>query len=385
MEYKAELDEAMKRKRTYEDNMFKAYALLWERCAKAMQDKIASRSDYDNVVYNDPIALLRAIKEHSLNYQDTRYEMSIISDAFRSLFTSKQKDGESLQDYTRWFKMSTEILESHLGGRLILEKYVRTMTGYDKTKDPKTDELIKNASESLFAYLYLENADQDKYGTILNNLNSQKSLGNDQFPRTIVETNNVFSNHKFDVVKKKQENQNTHHPRANPHKNKEKDKESTPLPFAQMEGRCYCCGRPEHKSPDCRNTDKTPRDEWAIHKAQQHAQSSSDAASSSGSTVSSKSKIGEPAIGWAGLHWSFAQTVDMKELILLDGDSTDTVFCNPKYVSNIRDSEEPLSISTNEGVMKSHQNCDIPHFKDVWYNKNSMTNIISLKDMTNKF
>ena len=42
MEYKAELDKAMKRKRTYEDNMFKAYALLWERCGKAMQDKIAS-------------------------------------------------------------------------------------------------------------------------------------------------------------------------------------------------------------------------------------------------------------------------------------------------------------------------------------------------------
>jgi hypothetical protein len=102
--YKAELDEAMKRKRTYEDNMFKAYALLWERCAKTKQDKIASRSDYDSVVYNNPIALLRAIKEHSLNYQDTRYEMSIISDAFRSLCTSKQKDGESLQDYTRRFK-----------------------------------------------------------------------------------------------------------------------------------------------------------------------------------------------------------------------------------------------------------------------------------------
>ena len=146
-----------------------------------------------------------------------------------------------------------------------------------------------------------------------------------------------------------------------------------------------CCGRPGHKSPGCRNKDKTPRDEWAIHKSQQHAQSSSDAASSSGSTVSSKSKINEPAIGWAGLHCSFAQTVNMKELILLDSDSTDTVFCNPKYVSNIRDSEDPLSISTNGGVMKSHQKCDIPHIKDVWYNENSMTNIISLKDMTNKF
>jgi dsRNA-specific ribonuclease len=174
-----------------------------------------------------------------LNYQDTRYEMSIISDAFRSLFTSKQKDGENLQDYTRRFKASMEILESHLGGPLILEKYVRTMTGYDKTNDPRTDELIKHAAESLFAYLYLENADQDKYRTILNNLNSHKSLGNDQFPRTIVETNNVLSNHKFDVIKKKQDNENTHHPRANSHKNKEKDKESTPLlSFAQMEGRC---------------------------------------------------------------------------------------------------------------------------------------------------
>jgi hypothetical protein len=98
MEYKAKLDESMRRKRTYKDNTFKVYALLWECCAKAMQNKIVSRSDYDSVVYNDPIALLRAIKEHSLNYQETRYEMSIILDASRSVFTAKQKEGESLQD-----------------------------------------------------------------------------------------------------------------------------------------------------------------------------------------------------------------------------------------------------------------------------------------------
>ena len=58
MEYKAELDQAMKRTRTYEDNTYKAFALLWERCAKAMQNKLVSRSDYDSVVYNDPIACL---------------------------------------------------------------------------------------------------------------------------------------------------------------------------------------------------------------------------------------------------------------------------------------------------------------------------------------
>ena len=34
MGYKAELDESMRPKRTYEDNSYKSYTLLWERYAK---------------------------------------------------------------------------------------------------------------------------------------------------------------------------------------------------------------------------------------------------------------------------------------------------------------------------------------------------------------
>ena len=170
MEYKAELDQSMKRIRTYKENTFKAFALFWERCNKAMQNKIASRTDYNSSVFNDPIALLQAIKEHSLNYEISRYEMSIISDAFRSAFSSKQKEAESLQDYTRCFKTSMEILESHLGGPVILDKYVRTMPGFDPNDMAKVNKMIKQASESLFAYLYLENSDQEKYGTIVQNL-----------------------------------------------------------------------------------------------------------------------------------------------------------------------------------------------------------------------
>jgi hypothetical protein len=94
-----------------------------------------------------------------LNYQETRYEMSIITDAFRSLFANKQKEGESLQDYTRRVKTSTEILESHLGGPVILEKYVRTMEYYEGNDVEKTSKMIAKASEGLYAFLYLENSD----------------------------------------------------------------------------------------------------------------------------------------------------------------------------------------------------------------------------------
>ena len=65
----------------------------------------------------------------------------------------------------------------------------------------------------MFDYLYLENSNHDKHGPIIQNMNSQKSLGNDQYPRTIVEANNVLSNHKFDINKNKKQYNNQ--PKAN--------------------------------------------------------------------------------------------------------------------------------------------------------------------------
>ena len=100
---------------------------------------------------------------------------------------------------------------------------------------------------------------------------------------------------------------------------------------------------------------KIPKDEWSINKAQQDAQSKNDCSKSTNGGSLSR-KIEEPAIGLTVLHCSFAQVVNEKELIMLDSDSTDTVLCDPKYVSNIQDSDNPLSINTNGGLVKSLQN-----------------------------
>ena len=342
----------------YENNLYKAYALIWERCAKAMQHKIVSRTIFESTIYNDPIELLIAVKEHALNYQETRYEMSIISDSFRAIFSVRQKEAENLQDYTRRFKTAREILESHLGGQIVLSKYVRTMPTYDENNVYETTKLMETASEQLFAFLYLENADQSKYGLLLRGLNSQKSLGHDQYPRTLNESNSVLSNHNFDENKTNKANHNNDD-RRNQHKNNKHEKDKTPdeapvLSFAQMEGRCYCCGKVGHKSPDCRNAKDIKREDWAINKSQSHAHANANSESSSGgssvigqlltpSSVTAEAKL-EPQIGWAGVHCSFAQAANLSELILLDSDSTDSVFCNPDYVTNIRDATATLKV-----------------------------------------
>eukprot|EP00957_Ditylum_brightwellii_P056477 4280957-Ditylum_brightwellii.AAC.1 len=89
--------------------MIKAYVLFWERCVKAMKNKILSLKNY-NQIYNKPILLLEEIKKFSLNYQEMKYKMAIISDALRAMLNAQQKENENLQDYTRRFKSSVDIL-----------------------------------------------------------------------------------------------------------------------------------------------------------------------------------------------------------------------------------------------------------------------------------
>ena len=98
LEYKAKLDKAIKRVDKYQQNLYKAYAFLWEKCSRVMQNKIVGRKDFNRNIYNDPIKLLKAIKEQSLNFQESQYEMSIITEAIKNFFNTKQKDNESLQE-----------------------------------------------------------------------------------------------------------------------------------------------------------------------------------------------------------------------------------------------------------------------------------------------
>ena len=68
----------------------------------------------------------------------------------------------------------------------------------------------------------------------------------------------------------------------------------------------------------------------------------------------------------------------------MDSDSTDTVFCNPDYVTDIKETKQSLKLQTNGGVMTSSKKCNIPMLGNHWFNENSITNIISLADMIEK-
>ena len=80
-----------------------------------------------------------------------------------------------------------------------------------------------------------------------------------------------MANHKHDS-----NNQINHHNQNEGNKKNNDDlmvsTTGTEKSFAQGNNKlvCYCCGKLGHKSPECKDKDKIPRDKWFQNKAQQH-------------------------------------------------------------------------------------------------------------------
>jgi len=75
----------------------------------------------------------------------------------------------------------------------------------------------------------------------------------------------------------------------------------------------------------------------------------------------------------------------MRTWILLDSQSSTTIFCNPDMVSNIRDTDETLSLTTNAGVLTTTKKADVPGWGEVWFNPEAVTNIFSLAHMVDRY
>ena len=84
-------DNYIKRRDIYEENEYKAYAEFWEHCNNALKAKIESQADFESGIYNNPIKLLECIKEHSLSYEESRYEMAIIILAIKTISCTSRR------------------------------------------------------------------------------------------------------------------------------------------------------------------------------------------------------------------------------------------------------------------------------------------------------
>ena len=106
----------------------------------------------------------------------------------------------------------SDVVKAHMG-KDVLNHFVENLPEYKATTSSTVKTKMKDdAWEQWLAYIILKGCDQSKYGSVNENLVSQYSLGNDQYPRSVASIGDVLGNHRYDqryheLKKKRREQQ----------------------------------------------------------------------------------------------------------------------------------------------------------------------------------
>jgi hypothetical protein len=74
--------------------------------------------------------------------------------------------------------------------------------------------------------------------------------------------------------------------------------------------------------------------------------------------------------------------LDLKNVLLLDNQSTFDLCCNKRFTSKVFVASNALEMTSNVGGLRITAKCKIPGYKyKVWYSKKAITNIICLKNL----
>ena len=166
----------------FEDNMYKAFGLIYGQCTIRLKNKLDDRKDWKALKdKGDPIQLLTAIKEITQNFQDSKYPIATVHKAITDILTIKQGEKEGHPAYIKRFKCAQEMMEQHCG-KIALTEHIKRMEGYN---DTKKDEYNEKAYNQLVAYTFIVGTDAKKAGQLSDDLADHYALGDNKYPQDL--------------------------------------------------------------------------------------------------------------------------------------------------------------------------------------------------------
>jgi hypothetical protein len=273
-----------------------------------------------------------------------------------SLASCRQGPEQLVSDYIDRIRTIAETIEHHGGS--IGDIFISAMPDTDAVGTAIPDDERRKQSRACYlSALCIQNADKVRYGTLLAHLANQYLLGHNEYPTDLTEAQSLLNNYQTptNTVRRVPPTVTTRANAAGSVAATFTQTAATPTPGSDgrlhPDIRCYQCQSFGHYSQDC-PTRLAP------------------APSTTGTTLLQHAFIMAQHDHAIDPNW-----------ILLDSQSTISVFKNPAMLTNIRNSGRVLRANTNGGFQDSTQVGDFPNLGEVWYNPDSIANILSLADV----
>jgi hypothetical protein len=419
-------------------NQQKAFALIVGQCTQKLQEKMHNDPQWDTVnTSQKPLELYKMIERLVMKQTDDEYAPSNLVDHYQAVFNLKQPNGLSNSLWREKLDTRVDVAESvgvEFDQFTSLWEYVcksESLGDYDALTTDQQKEVRLKSKERLLAYLLVKNSSNTStHDIVRNNLQESFIAKRDEYPMTRSDAIDLLNKYDekappnklasegtaFAQKGKKNQNQSTDKKSAG---KKEGEDDDTPKKNFWENKECYICGKKGHGVKKCPNKKKNESDD-----------SSMSSKSSKKSIDEFEKKLKNANKQFAQLkaqyeeeeedesdeehsHFQFLTITDpdetttpedchnnvvlkqsrgkledlnLRSVILLDNQSTMSLFCNRKLVSGIRCADEPLTLQSNGGSMKVNQIADIGKDQPpVWFSNKAITNILSLKEVIKRY
>lgn len=341
MIFAEEVKEYVKRTRTLKSNLATIHAVIWGQCSEAMKAKIKAHDDYkDKSAANDCFWFMKQIKAITLQFDEKRNGFISLLDARTSFLTCRQSQGQTADEYLEVLKGWADTIEYH--GGTVAENHELVPSKADDGTARSTETRKTIARDRTLAIALIRGADRTRYGTLIDDLSNQYAMGKDEYPTDITSAYSLLVNYKTPTNARVRttEATSTNRPAASP--------ESSAMTFTQRGAvagtngvvhdgiTCYSCQALGHYAGDC------PEGQGTM----------------SGTTLTQYAYMLAQSNDQHGIDPSW---------ILLDSQSTISVFKNADMLRNLRRSAYVLRAITNGGHQDSDMIGDFPNLGEVWY------------------
>ena len=322
--WKHECEQYNERTLALEANEGRLFTVIIQQCSQPVEMKLEASEGYEDAVEASNCTwLLTTLKNICHKFEHTENRYVALVNAKVALLTYRQSPTQTVTEYYEAFKELLSVLESY-GGKVHDPEGAAPPSANIKniTTAASRDAYMRNR---YCAVLFIRNADRARFESLRVDLSNDFGRGRDEYPASLVDAQQMLLSYK--------------------------PRESTMARNNNQGGRG---GRNQDGRTDAGRGDRTGR---------------------GGRSGRSFAQVG---LLLAQVENHFPSGIP-DHFVLLDSDSTVSIFCNRNLLTDIHDVDEPLHLETNGGGYQvSTQMGTVPNIGKVWFNPDSIANVLSL-------